>query len=69
MGRAGEDVGGVTYGLTLAICGNALLYVALIGYIIRLSKFAYIQALQIQKYREIVAVYETRRKEENHERL
>lgn len=67
MGRAGEDVGGVTYGLMLTICANALLYAALFGYIIRLSKVAYIQAQQIQKYREIVALYETRHKEGNHE--
>ena len=53
----------------LTICANALFYAGLIGYIIRLSKFACIQARQIQKYREIVALYETRRKEENHERL
>lgn len=51
----------------LTVCGNAILYAALIGYIIRLSKFAYIQALQIQKYREIVALYETRHKEDKHE--
>ncbi len=51
----------------LTVCGNAILYVALIGYIIRLSKFAYIQAQQIQKYREIVALYESRCKEESHE--
>ncbi len=51
----------------LTICGNVIIYAALIGYIIRLSKFAYIQALQIQKYREIVAVYEARRKEDSHE--
>lgn len=51
----------------LTICGNAIIYAALIGYIIRLSKFAYIQSQQIQKYREIVAVYEARRKEDSHE--
>ncbi len=51
----------------LTVCGNALLYAALIGYIIRLSKFAYSQAQQIQKYREIVALYETRHKEESDE--
>lgn len=68
MGGAGEDVGGVTYGLMLTICANALLYAALFGYIIRLSKFAYIQAQQIQKYREIVALYESRHKE-SHEKL
>ena len=67
MGRAGEDVGGVTYGLMLTICANALLYAALFGYIIRLPKVAYIQAQQIQKYIEIVALYETRHKEGNHE--
>lgn len=53
----------------LTICGNALLYAALFSYIIRLSKVAYIQAQQIQKYREIVALYETRHKEDHHERL
>lgn len=51
----------------LTICGNTLLYAALIGYIILLSKFAYIQAQQIQKYREIVVLYEMRHKEESHE--
>lgn len=51
----------------LTICANALFYAGLIGYIIRLSKFAYIQGQQIQKYREIVALYETRHKEESHE--
>lgn len=48
----------------LTICANALFYAGLIGYIIRLSKFAYIQAQQIQKYREIVALYESRRKKD-----
>ncbi len=55
-------------GLMLTICGNVILYAALIGYIIRLSKVAYIQAQQIQKYREIVALYEMRHKE-SHEKL
>lgn len=60
MGGAGKDVGGVTYGLMLTIYENALFYAGLIGYIIRLSRVAYIQAQQIQKYREIVALYESR---------
>lgn len=59
----------MTYGLTLTICANTLLYAALFGYIIRLSRVAYFQAQQIQKYREIVALYESRHKEEHHERL
>ncbi len=46
----------------LTICANALFYAGLIGYIIRLSKLAYIQAQQIQKYRELVALYESHRK-------